>query len=547
MVEPQPGYDVVIVGFGVAGASAAIEAADSGARVLVLDRGYGGGATALSGGVVYAGGGTRHQLAAGVQDSPENMFNYLRREAHGVVSDETLRRFCETSPAMIDWLEQQGAKFEGTLAPYMTSYPSDEHYLYYSGNEVAWPYKLDAAPAPRGHRQVAKGVTSGAALFASLRRSAIGKGVDFKPLSRVSELIIEAGVVVGVTYRSMDVDGEGGDRHWKLSKFGGRLANWIPPVGIRLIVEAEKLWQRYAVESSVRAATVILAAGGFVQNPEMMEQYAGPFKDENLLRLGTAGDDGAGITLGISAGGTTDKLDRLAANRTLNPPEALLAGVTVGPSGARIINEDVDGARLAEAMMTEHQGQGFLILDAKIWKKARGQIREQSRQAFQIPQSLYLFTAGNKKADTLEELAREIGIPAEGLAQTVRAYNDGIRSGEGDPAHKSATLCSPIEQGPFRAIKISAENAPLFPATVFTLGGLRVNESSGLVLDSEEKPIAGLYAVGRCAIGICSHSYVSGLSLADGVFSGRRAGAHAAQSVRPADGRPSEKEPAAER
>jgi 3-oxo-5alpha-steroid 4-dehydrogenase len=545
-VESQLGYDIVIVGFGVAGASAAIEAADSGARVLVLDRGYGGGATALSGGVVYAGGGTRHQVAAGVQDSPENMFNYLRREAQGVVSDETLRRFCETSPAMIDWLEEQGAEFEGTLAPYMTSYPSDDHYLYYSGNETAWPYQLDAVPAARGHRQVAKGVTSGAALFASLRRSALLKGVDFTPLSRVSELVIEDGAIVGVAYRSMDVDGASGDRHRRLSKIGGRLANWIPPVGIRLLVEAEKLWQRNAVDRSVRAGAVILAAGGFVQNPEMMQKHAGPFKDENLLRLGSAGDDGAGIALGLSAGGSAAQLDRMAANRTLTPPEALLEGVTVGPLGGRIINEDVDGARLAEVMITEHRGQGFLILDDRSWKKARGQIRNQSRQAFQIPQSVYLFTAGNQKADTLEALARKIGVPADGLERTLREYNEGIRSGQGDPAHKSAALCSPIEQGPFRAVKISVENSPLFPATVFTLGGLRVNESTGLVLNGEEKPIAGLYAAGRCAVGICSHSYVSGLSLADGVFSGRRAGAHAAKSVLPAGGRQSIKEPAAE-
>src|SRR5216684_9238750 len=136
-MEPGTGstYDVVIVGYGAAGAAAAIEAADAGARVLVLDRGYGGGASTLSGGVVYAGGGTPYQKAAGLQDSPEDMFNYLRQEVKGFVSDATLRRFCETSPAMIAWLERQGAQYRGTLCPYKTSYPTDAHYLYYSGDE----------------------------------------------------------------------------------------------------------------------------------------------------------------------------------------------------------------------------------------------------------------------------------------------------------------------------------------------------------------------------------------------------------------------------
>jgi 3-oxo-5alpha-steroid 4-dehydrogenase len=69
---------------------------------------------------------------------------------------------------------------------------------------------------------------------------------------------------------------------------------------------------------------------------------------------------------------------------------------------------------------------------------------------------------------------------------------------------------------------------------MLTLGGLLVDESTGQVLDAEGAGVAGLYAAGRTAVGICSNSYVSGLSLADCVFSGRRAGQHAAaQSVSP--------------
>ena len=114
-------YDVIIVGYGAAGVTAAIEAADAGARVLVLDRGWGGGASGLSGGVVYAGGGTSIQRAAGERDSPENMYNYLRQEVGGAVRDETLRRFCDVSAQTIAWLQRQGAVYSGTLCPYKTS------------------------------------------------------------------------------------------------------------------------------------------------------------------------------------------------------------------------------------------------------------------------------------------------------------------------------------------------------------------------------------------------------------------------------------------
>src|ERR1700733_10661297 len=98
-MQPEKSYDVIIVSYGAAGAAGAVEGDDPGARVLDLDRGYGGGASALCGGVVYAGGGTPYQEAACVRDTRENMFNYLRQEVKGFVSDTTLRRFCETSPA----------------------------------------------------------------------------------------------------------------------------------------------------------------------------------------------------------------------------------------------------------------------------------------------------------------------------------------------------------------------------------------------------------------------------------------------------------------
>src|SRR5437879_5312106 len=144
--------DVVVVGFGGAGACAAIEAAEGGADVLVLDRFTGGGATAVSGGVVYAGGGTTIQRAAGVVDSPAEMFAYLSQEVGDAVSAATLRRFCDESAGMIDWLADRGVPFDASLCPYKTSYPNNRFYLYYSGSENALPFRESAVPAPRGHR-----------------------------------------------------------------------------------------------------------------------------------------------------------------------------------------------------------------------------------------------------------------------------------------------------------------------------------------------------------------------------------------------------------
>lgn len=523
-------YDVVVVGYGIAGVTAAIEAAEAGARVLALDRGYGGGATALSGGIVYAGGGTRYQKAAGVHDTPENMYAYLRQEVRGVVSEATLRRFCSTSAATIDWLVEHGALFSGTLCPYKTSYPTDRHYLYHSGNEKAWPFIEQAEPAPRGHRQVAKGLGSGKALYRALREAAERAGVEFSPLSRVHELVIEDGEVRGVRYRMVGPDEPIVRRHARISAVGGKLANWVPAVGARVNARADSLWQGSAVEAEARAGAVILSAGGFAFNGAMMAEHAGGFAD--ITPLGTAGDDGTAIRLGLSAGGSTAHLGRMTAWRFINPPAAMTEGVAVGPSGERIANEDLYGATFAQAMVDHHESRGFLVLDARQWRKARGQVLVQS-QPFQLAQSAYLFSVGHRKAASLKELASRISVPAEALAATVRAYNEGIASGIGDPAHKVPDLCSPIEEAPFRAIDISIRNSPAFPAPGMTLGGLSVDEETGAVLREDDTPVPGLYAAGRTAVGVCTNGYLSGMALADGIFSGRRAGAVAAARTAP--------------
>jgi 3-oxo-5alpha-steroid 4-dehydrogenase len=518
-------YDVVVVGFGAAGACAAIAAAENGAKVLVVDRALGGGASALSGGVVYAGGGTPYQREAGCPDDPGNMFDYLRQEVQGVVDDETLRAFCEGSVERLAWLEKHGARFNSSLCEYKTSYPTDRHYLYYSGNEKAYPYNQHATPAPRGHRQVAKGMSSGRVLWESLRDSALGLGVTVMPATRVDDLLIENGRVQGIRCRTMGIDNQEAERYRRLAYLGAKLTNWVPEVGKLFNRLAEREWAAAATALTVRSPAVILAAGGFVFNRDMTRKHSPAY--ELVSPLGTEGDDGKGIALGVSAGGTTAQMDRITAWRFLSPPAAMLEGIAVGVNGKRIANEDLYGATHAEVMVTQHGGKGYLIADSAIWRRARAQVRTQTL-LFQRAQLASVFTTGHRKANSLTELADKLGISASGLAASVAEYNDGIGSGTGDPAHKAAQMCAPIEQGPFYGIDISLRQSLAYFVPGLTLGGLRVAGASGLVLDGEDEPIAGLYAAGRTAVGICSRSYVSGLALADCVFSGRRAGGHAA-------------------
>ena len=181
--------DVIVVGFGGAGACAAIEAADRGSSVLVVERFSGGGSTMRSGGVIYAGGGTPHQEGAGFNDTPENMFNYLEIEVQDVVSKETLRSFCERSCDNLSWLEAQGVRFGSTLCPTKTSYPPDHCYLYYSGNETVPAYSRHAVPVPRGHRAMGRGLT-GNVLFKPLGESARRKGAKVLYRSKDKRYVI---------------------------------------------------------------------------------------------------------------------------------------------------------------------------------------------------------------------------------------------------------------------------------------------------------------------------------------------------------------------
>ncbi len=267
--------DVLVVGFGVAGASAALEAVAAGSSVMAIDRALGGGASTISGGIFYAGGGTAIQKEAGIEDTPEAMLAYLNREVGDAVTPQTLRRFVEESPATIDWLRGHGVPFEASLCPYKTSYPSNKHYLYFSGSESAGGFRDIAKPAPRGHRAKGRG-TSGKMLYGPLAKSAQANGVRFLGQTRADRLIIEDGRVIGVEALTLrDAPAGVRRRHAALSSISAKPGVYAPQ--LRSIVDAQisKIEKKYAKKIRIKArGGVILSAGGFVSNREMMRTHA---------------------------------------------------------------------------------------------------------------------------------------------------------------------------------------------------------------------------------------------------------------------------------
>ncbi|TDF85949.1 FAD-binding protein [Pseudomonas sp. H9] len=521
--------ELLVVGWGAAGACTALEGHAQGLDVLIADRFQGGGASAKSGGVVYAGGGTRQQRAAGFRDTPEAMLDYLRHETQGVVSDATLKRFCDESVANLAWLEGHGARYEHSMPPGggKTSYPKDGYFLYYSGNELVPSHRGEHDPAPRGHRTVAKG-QSGQALFGHLRDACLRAGIRTRLQSAIRRLVLDCGGrVVGAELWTLPAGSSVAKKHARLAERAERLQNFRPAHCDGLRAQLSQIEREHARPLLVRARQgVVLSTGGFIFNPQMMREHARKYLRN--FKVGATGCDGSAVRLGATVGAASERLGQVSAWRFLNPPLCWPKGVVVNRQGQRFCNEEVYGATLGAPLCEDHGGDGWLVLDRKLRRQALWETLTGGYWWFQTVPALLLMLSA-RKGRTPEELARAAGMDAATFGRTLADNNAAARGLIDDPQGKSAYSRQVLDQGPFYACDISAGNQA-YPMGGLTLGGLRVAEDSGAVLSAEGKAIPGLYAVGRAAIGVASNLYVSGLSLADCVFSGRRAARAVAQA-----------------
>jgi 3-oxo-5alpha-steroid 4-dehydrogenase len=531
--------DLVVVGFGGAGVAAALQAAEDGVTVLALDRYEGGGSSAANGGIYYAGGGTRIQQAAGVEDSAEEMFKYLAIEADGVVSEETLRRFCNDSAATLDWLLAHGALLSSSgVFSKKVSYPPLKYHLYHPDNSLVPAYAARAKPAARGHRTAVynrgKAWGLGWGIWKPLAAAAFKAGVRFEKYSEVRQLVVDAsGSVVGAKVLSIPPHSSAARRFARYIRRANWLLELLPPV-IPLAAVTIGLARRYLAAAGrieaeerttrfVRARRgVLLSAGGFILNSTMVEHYAPRYR--RGLPNGTLGDTGSGIRLGQSVGGAVGSMDRVTGWCMINPPAAWPRGIVVNKLGARICHEGVYGSTLGDAVARSPDGVAYLIIDEQLYREGIKQISPGAEFVKYQRQVARLNMLMNRKsAATAEALAVAIGIEPAALRATVEAYNRAARGLAPDVVGKSVAEMSALDSAPLHAFDISVHSR-YFPMPMLTLGGLRVDEHTGLVRREDGSTISGLYAAGRSAVGICSNVYVSGLAYADCIFSGRRVG-----------------------
>lgn len=461
-------YDVVVIGFGIAGGCAALEAARAGARTLILERAaVHGGTTCMAGGHFYLGGGTAVQQATGHSDSAEEMYKYLVANSADPEHDK-IRAYCEESVEHFDWLEALGFQFERSYFPGKAVIQPGTEGLMFTGNEKVHPYRDAAVPAPRGHKVPVPGDTEGAKLVIDLLRDRCeDAGVEVRYETGATQLVRgESGDVVGVAWRSFERTGV------------------------------------------MRAGAVVIAAGGFVMNPDMVAEHT-PALGSKLFTLGSTYDDGLGIRLGASVGAALKHMDEPFITAPFYPPSSLVKGVIVNKEGRRFVAEDSYHSRTSYHVLKQTDQAAYLIADSD-------HMAEQG-----MP--LVKFLDGY---ESIEEMETALGLPAGALVATLARYNEHAARGEDPDFGKHPDWLAPQTTGPWGVFDLSLGVA-LYAG--FTLGGISTTVD-GQARREDGSVIGGLYAAGACASNIAQdgNSYCSGTQLGEGSFFGRRAGRHAA-------------------
>src|ERR1700752_4188042 len=409
--------DVVIAGYGVAGAAAAVEAARSGADVVVLERtGSCGGAAAMAGGFIYLGGGTALQKACGFTHSVDNIGACLN-VAMGPGADENrIADYCAGSVAHFDWLVGCGVPFKAEFFSEPGWEPMGDQGLMYSGGENSYQFNTIATHAPRGQDPPMQNRKQGEAsagymLMKPLVDTATTAGARALYDVRVQCLIVESdGRVVGVCAR------------------------------------------KYGTDVVVRARRgVVLATGSFAYNDAMVAQYAPRIAGRPAASIEQ--HDGQAIRMAQALGADLAHMDATEVAIFIDPQQ-LVRGILVNGRGQRYVTEDTYPGRIGQLTLYQQDYTAYLIID--------GDAQEEAMNSWSPK---FMLRAATWVADTVADLERDMGVPQGSLQATVAAYNEGAARGEDPLLHKKPEWIKRIGS-PVGAIDLRESTRG------FTLGGL---------------------------------------------------------------------------
>lgn len=271
-------------------------------------------------------------------------------------------------------------------------------------------------------------------------------------------------------------------------------------------------------ERTVNAKAVLIAAGGFAQNKEMLAEYAPEVLD--LKTTNHPGATGDGMKLATAVGGTLVDMSKIQIHPTAqqDTDHVYLIGegvrgegaILVNRAGQRFVNEMTTRDKATAAINDLHEDGATLILDQGI------------RDAF--PAINFYHAMGLvMEGATLAELAETANLDADNLAATVAKWNEFQAAGEDAEFGRSTAMDRGIATAPFYAIHIK-------PAIHYTMGGIKINTLTEVVTEAGE-PVTGLYAAGEVTGGLHGNNRIGGNSIAETVVFGRQAGKQAAKYV----------------
>jgi len=485
--------DVIIIGGGASGITAAVASAEKDASVIVLEKGSTTGGAANMGMGIFAVE-SKYQKAQLIDFTKEDAFNLLMNYTHWRVDARLVRRYIEQSSNTIEWMESLGVEFLGA-------------YKYFEKSTQTWHIvktKGSNAPAER----------SASNMFRALTERAEELGVEVLYNTKATKILSENGYVTGVEF--------------------------IGAEGEKNIAECN---------------AVIVATGGFGDNPKMIHEILGYEWGKDLHSFRIPGVQGEGLRMLWEAGagkteptmeltfttpGVTDVFKTLS--ETMRQPNLM-----VNLDGKRFYNEELMSNTVftGNAISLQRERMAFTLIDDSILDTYRKTgldyvtIHHNIKNVDKWEKELQTYLSGGAsenaglselhneeqkhqvniyEADTLEELCEKTGINLENFKKTIEEYNEGCSTSD-EMFFKKHKYMKPIKGGKFYA-------ARHYPAGYGSLGGVKTNDNMEVLNNSGIK-IPGLYACGTDACNIYGDSYcffLPGNTMSFAVNSGRIAG-----------------------
>lgn len=448
--------DIIVVAAGAAGLAAAVAAAQGGARVVALEKGSTTGGTGNMG-MGPLGIESRHTRLKQFKPTRDEAFEVFMNYTHWRVDAQLVRAYLNKSGDTIHWLEDLGVEFVEPASYFQAAYPT-------------WHLIKPTTGKP--------GPQASATMMRILTERAKEMGVKILLQTPAQKLIKENNRIVGAL--AEDKAGE-------------------------------------TVE--IRAKAVIIATGGFGDNPKMIKKFTGYDFGKDLHSFRIPGMEGDGLRMAWEAGADRSEM---SMELIYGMPEMMTIGpelheacrqphLMVNLLGARFINEDIlpNTTFTGNAISIQKDRCAFLIFDDAI--------RENMEKDFDFLSVVFPFlriTDFRQKiqeamdggyrylfmADTIEEIAAKTGIDSEGLQSTVDIYNRSCENGYDELFNKDHRYLRPLRTPPFYV-------AQFFPSAYGSLGGIKINAKTE-VIDKNWKSLPGLYAAGTDACAIYGDSYV---------------------------------------